>query len=306
MDKRVNVLVVGTTGMLGGKIAAALLDRGATPRLLIRPGGYAGDKAARIAALTARGATVVEADLAAGTGLEAAVADIDVIVSAVQGQKDIIIGGQSALLEAAERAGVGRFIPSDFSVDFFSLEDGSNRNLDLRRHFNRRLDSSPVAGTSVLNGAFMEMLVFGFPLLDRQTGQYVVWGDPEQTLQFTSTDDTAEFTAEVALDQNAPRKVCVAGAQVSQIALQSILERWLGVRLERHTAGDASALTAEIEREKREAPGGEGDLFPRWQALQYLHNMVSGAGFMPQLDNGRYPAVRPVSLPDFLQRIPPP
>lgn len=68
--------------------------------------------------------------------------------------------------------------------------------------------------------------------------------------------------------------------------------------------GDIAALTDEIARERADA-NGEEDLFPRWQALQYVHNMASGAGYMKPLENARYPAVNPMSLEEFLKRTPP-
>ena len=41
---------------------------------------------------------------------------------------------------AAVDAGVPRFIPSDFAIDFTKIPEGGNRNLDLRREFHRRLE----------------------------------------------------------------------------------------------------------------------------------------------------------------------
>ena len=48
----------------------------------------------------------------------------------------MIIDAQKVLLEGAIVAGVPRFIPSDYSLDFTKFIDGENRNLDLRRAFN--------------------------------------------------------------------------------------------------------------------------------------------------------------------------
>ena len=71
-------------------------------------------------------------------------------------------------------------LPSDYAIDFFKTEVGKNRNLDLRREFNEELDRSKVRGTSVLCGAFMDLIAQGRIGPDPKTGVYRVWGDPDQ------------------------------------------------------------------------------------------------------------------------------
>ena len=103
----------------------------------------------------------------------------------------MIVDGQTRLLRTAEMAGVARMIPSDYALDFFKTEEGKNRNLDLRRELDRVLDASSVCGTSVLCGAFMDLLAYGAMGPDRKTGVFRVWGDPDQPCDFTRTDDLA-------------------------------------------------------------------------------------------------------------------
>src|SRR3954452_9391813 len=92
-------LVVGGTGMLGGRIADHLMNEpGVELRLLVRPGS---PLRPAVAALVDRGAHVVEGDLGAPASLEGATAGIDVVVSAVQGGHEVIVDGQVALAEAA-------------------------------------------------------------------------------------------------------------------------------------------------------------------------------------------------------------
>lgn len=67
--------------------------------------------------------------------LTTALIGVSVVVSALQGLRDVIIDTQSNVLQAAVDAGVPRFIPSDYSVDYTALTEGENRNFDLRRVF---------------------------------------------------------------------------------------------------------------------------------------------------------------------------
>lgn len=69
------------------------------------------------------------------------------LVSALNGLEAVIVGVQTNLLQAAISAGVTRFFPSDYSIDYTKLSPGSNRNLDLRRTFSERLNNAPIAAT---------------------------------------------------------------------------------------------------------------------------------------------------------------
>jgi len=107
------VLLAGATGDLGGLIANAILDKpGVTLRALVRSGSR--DKAS---ALVKRGAEIVEIavdDPSQSEALAQAARGAFSVISALQGGPDIIIDAQVRLLEAARRAEVRRFVPSDF------------------------------------------------------------------------------------------------------------------------------------------------------------------------------------------------
>ena len=79
------------------------------------------------------------------------------VVSALSGLREVIVDSQTLLLDAALKAGVRRFIPSDYCIDFTKLPPGTNRNLDWRREFRERVDRAPLSATSILNGAFAEV-----------------------------------------------------------------------------------------------------------------------------------------------------
>ena len=73
------------------------------------------------------------------------------MVSALAGLKDVIVEAQTVLLDAATKAGVPRFIPSDYSIDFTKFPPGENRNLDLRRDFHQRLEKTSIRATTIFN-----------------------------------------------------------------------------------------------------------------------------------------------------------
>ena len=292
-----HVLVVGATGRLGSKIVRELAALGAT----IRASHRADSKPEAIATLRDAGVELVVADLHDEAALRRACEGTDVVVSAVIGLRDIILDGQTRLVRAAEAAGVMRMLPSDYAIDFFATRDGDNRNLDLRREFSRIIDASKVRATSVLGGAFMDLLVFGAMGPDPKTGVFRVWGDPDQPYDFTATDDLAKYVAAVAVDTTSPRVVRVAGDTKSPREIAAIVEdvRRMPVTIER--TGSLADLDAKIA-ELRAADEAATEMFPRYQQLQYTRDMASGRGKLAPLDNARFPSIHPMGIAELLRQ----
>ena len=64
---------------------------------------------------------IAEADFASVSDLTTACRGASCVLSALSGLEDVIIGAQSRLPDAAIAAGVPRFIPSDYCIDFTKL-----------------------------------------------------------------------------------------------------------------------------------------------------------------------------------------
>jgi uncharacterized protein YbjT (DUF2867 family) len=289
-----SILVIGATGSLGSKIIRELRALGAAVRATHRVTA----KPEAIEALRAADVETVVADLGDAKSLEHACRGMKVIVSAVQGMRDVIVDGQTAVLRAAERGGVERMIPSDYALDFFKTSDGGNRNLDLRREFNRAFDGSNVRPTSVLCGAFMDLIAYGAIGPDK-SGVYRVWGDPDQPYDFTHTDDVAKYVAAAALDDGAPRMLRVAADTKSARELAAIFQEVRGTPVTLEVAGSLADLDGQIAA-LRAAGEEPHNPFPVWQRLQYTRDMASGLGRLAPLDNARYPAIVPKTVRQLL------
>ncbi|HEX6039198.1 NmrA family NAD(P)-binding protein [Longimicrobium sp.] len=289
------VVLAGATGDLGGRIARALLARGATVRALARPGA-APDTVARLRGF---GAEVATADYGDAAALRRACAGAACVVSALSGLREVIVDAQTRLLEAAVGAGVPRFIPSDFAIDFTKLPPGSNRNLDLRREFKQRLDGAPIAATSILCGAFMDMLTGVAPFILFKRRRVLVWQNADQRMDFTTKDDTAAFTAAAALDPSTPRILRIAGDTLSANDLAALMTDVSGQRYRLLRAGRLGLLRVLIRIARTVAPQ-PGEVYPPWQGMQYMHDMFSGRGELHPLDNGRYPELRWTTARDVL------
>ena len=205
------IALAGASGDLGGRIARALVGRGADTRALVRP-DTGSDERSRLEQL---GLRLVDAEPMDRDSVAAACEGAACVVSALNGVRDVMIGRQSVLLDGAVQAGVPRFIPSDYSADFTRTRPGDNRNFDLRREFMEIVDRAPISATSILNGAFMDMLGREMPIIQPGIHRVLYWHDADQLLDFTTKDDTAAYVAAVALDDTAPRILRVAGDVLS-------------------------------------------------------------------------------------------
>lgn len=277
------ILVAGATGSLGGKICLELHKKGALVRAVIRPGS----DPEKTKALKEAGIEIMTADFSNPSRLEAACSDVNCVVSALAGLRETIVEAQGQLLDAAVKAGVPRFIPSDFCTDYTQLPEGCNRNFDLRKTFTGLAEKSPIRLTSVFNGAFSYVLRFGIPLLDTKARQIAYYdGKAAWKIDFTSLEDTAAFTAEAALDDAAPRYLRIAGFRVSPEDLAGLSEKIYGTPFQLQNQGSLEQFMETIQKVRQSHPEGEQELYPAWQQMQYLYSMF--AAHHHELDNNRY------------------
>ena len=288
------IALAGGGGDLGFRIAEALKDAGADLRALIRPDASAKERAK----LEGIGAKLVAADPNDRDAMTEAVRGAACVVSALNGLREVIVDRQGVLLDAAVAAGTPRFIPSDYCADFTKTRPGDNRNFDLRREFMARADAAPIRVTSIFNGAFMDMLGADMPIIQPGIHRVIHWGDAGQPLDFTTKDDVAAYTAAAALDPDSPRLLRVAGDTLTPRDLAAAMTRVTGDRYKTLRAGGIGVLSAMIRLAK---PFGPKDaVFPPYQGMQYLRDMMSGRAKLTPLDNDRYPGLRWTKVADLL------
>jgi nucleoside-diphosphate-sugar epimerase len=293
------IILAGGTGDLGQRIAKALLLKGAEVRILTRMSGSS-DK---LGSLIKSGAKAVRVDYRNSTDLSKACDGGTCVISALSGLRGVIVETQKQLLDAAVKAKISRFIPSDYSIDFTKLPTGTNRNLDLRREFHSYLEKAPISATSILNGAFMDMLTGQAPFILFKLNRVLYYGNADQLLDFTTKDDAANFAAEAALDPRTPRYLRIAGDQISARQLAEVVGRIKGRKYRLLHGGGLGMLNVMIKMAKAFSPETD-DIYPAWQGMQYMHNMYSGVPKLEPIDNNRYPHLKWTRVKDFLSEPP--
>ena len=289
------IIVAGGTGNLGGRIIKALLKKEVEVRVLVR----SGSNKEKIAELEQLGAKIFTVDMNSEQEIAEVCKGATCVVSALAGLEDVIIETQKILLNAAIAAGVPRFIPSDYSLDFTRFKDGENRNLDLRRQFHHYLDSTSIAATSIFNFTFMDMLTNEIPMIIFRKRWVLYWGNADHKISFTTIDDTANYTANVAVDSSSPRYLRITGDQISHKEIRETLNNVSGEKFRLVRTGGLGLLSTLTKITRLFSPSKD-ELYPAWQGMQYMRNMMDKRADLQTTDNDRYPNMKWTKVRDLL------
>ncbi len=291
------ILVAGATGNLGLRITKALCNNNAQVRAIVRPSS----EAAKITTLENLGVQIYKVDDWTVEEIKVACEGVSCVVSVLAGLREVVIDAQKVLLDAAIAAGVPRFIPSDYSLDFTNFSPGENRNLDLRREFHKYLDQTSIASTSIFNGAFADLLVEQMPFILTKKKMVIYWGNKDRRWAFTTMDNTAEYTAKVALDPSTPRYLRIAGDQISPRKAREIACNVYGKKFTLLRLGSKGLLGFIIKIARFFNPA-KNELYPAWQGMQYMHNMIDERSKIEKLDNKRYPEIKWTTVKQVLEQ----
>ncbi len=289
------IVVAGATGNLGGKIIKALLAKDVEVRAIVR----LETDIKKVKDLEQKGVQVFQVDTSNKSEISKHCIGAHCIVSALAGLKETVIDTQKIFLDAAVQANVQRFIPSDYSSDFTNLKEGQNRNLDFRRKFHEYLDKNSIKATTIFNGPFMDLLTTDMPLILLKQKWILCWGNANQILEFTTTDNVAEFTAAAAVDDNTPRYLRIAGDKLSCNDFVKLLTELTRKQYKLFRPGGISLLNFLIKVTRFFSPS-ENELYPAWQGMQYMRDIMEGRIIFQKYDNDRYSHIKWTSVKEFL------
>ncbi|HSD81872.1 MAG TPA: NmrA family NAD(P)-binding protein [Solirubrobacteraceae bacterium] len=196
------LLLCGATGELGGRVARRLADHGAPLRLLVR-------RAPDAAFVEELGADIATGDLRDARSLDRAVRGVATVVTTVTAMgralsgvpssvRDVDGRGTLALVDAAERAGVERFV----FVSYAGLSDAAARRHPLaaaKRAVERRLAASRLREVIVRPDAFQEVWLGPLAQFDWRRGRVIVLGRGDARARYVAVDDVAAAVAAVAV-----------------------------------------------------------------------------------------------------------
>ncbi|QNE18582.1 NAD(P)H-binding protein [Kribbella qitaiheensis] len=225
------LLVVGGTGDLGGRVVRLLRDQGNEVRCLVREGSDDSE-------LRRLGVQVTSGDLtepgslaAACQGIATIVATATVIARRLAGAKKPSIKeadevGMASLVDAAEAAGVRRFV----YISFPGVEDASGSPLELAKlAIEKRLERSTLQRVVVRADAFQEIHLAPLGRFDLAAGKVAVIGKGNSRRRWISTADVAALLAAVAVEPDPPTLIEVGGPEaISRNEAVAIAEALIG------------------------------------------------------------------------------
>jgi uncharacterized protein YbjT (DUF2867 family) len=230
------ILVVGGTGELGARVVRALREREVDVRCLVRPGSDA-------SGLQRLGAVAVEGDLTDEQSLASACAGVDAVVTTatvigrqLAGRRspsmdEVDRAGTLGLVDAAERAGVERFV----YVSYAGVDAGIGFPLERAKlAVEHRLASSSMTVCVVRPDAFQEIHLAPLGRFDVAAGKVAVFGRGDCPHRWVATDDVARLVAALTVEPDPPNVVEVGGPEaLTRNEAIAVAERATGRRVKR-------------------------------------------------------------------------
>ncbi|CAN6338114.1 unnamed protein product [Urochloa humidicola] len=309
MEKR-RVLIVGGTGYIGRRIVRASLAQGHPTLVLMRPEiGLDVDKLQMLLSFKAQGAGLVEASLDDHAALVAAVAQADVVISAMSGVhfRSHNLQLQHKLVEAIKEAdNVKHFIPSEFGMDpsrmSSSLEPG-RVTFDEKMEIRKAIEEANIPHTYISANCFAayfcpNLCQMGTLLPPKY--KVHVYGDGNVKVIFVEEDDIATYTIKSIDDPRTLNKTIYLRPQENILSQNDVIGKW-------------EKLSGKV-LEKIHLPADEfldsmkgTDLANQVGVTHYYHIFYAGCLTNFEIEDGAeatllYPEVQYTRMGDYMKR----
>jgi uncharacterized protein YbjT (DUF2867 family) len=233
-ENLMSILVAGATGFVGGAIVQRLRQKGLPVAALVR-GGEAHPAAEKIRGV---GAEIVEGDLTDAGACVRACQGRDVVIStatsmptgASDGLRRVDHEGSLALIDAAVRNGVKRFVYLSFSGN---IRQASPLETAKRASENQLL-ASEMTAVILRPSYFMEVWLSPALGFDPPGGSVRIYGSGEGRVSYVSGNDVADFAAAAAVRNYTEKNTIleIGGPEpLSQLAAVRVFEEALGKAL---------------------------------------------------------------------------
>lgn len=188
-------LVAGATGIVGKQIALKLRHEGRRVRAMVR-GGRSRPEAGE---LIGAGMEIVDADVTQPDTLDAACSKVENVISTItsmphgknDGLRRIDREGALALIDAAEKAGVKKFIYTSYSGNIRADSPLETAKRDCENC----LQSSRMEGIILRPSYFMEAWLTPMLGFDPEHAKAQIYGTGEAPVSYISASDVASFAA---------------------------------------------------------------------------------------------------------------
>jgi NADH dehydrogenase len=267
-------LVVGATGFVGGRVARILRERGTSVRALVR-GGASHPKSGE---LRAAGIEIADGDVTRPESLAPACRGIDVVVSTVtsmptgadDGLRRVDHDGALALIDAAERAGVQKFVYISYSGNI----DQPSPLATAKRGCEERLRASAMQAVILRPSYFAEIWLSPALGFDARNGKARIFGSGDAKVSYVSAVDVAAFAVAAAAGKQAAKTTVLELGGPDALSLRQVIATF-----EKAMGRAFSVETVPIEALQAQL-GATDPLQATFAALTYAYakgDMIEGA-----------------------------
>jgi uncharacterized protein YbjT (DUF2867 family) len=234
------ILLAGPTGNLGPHLAKEMIAEGMEVFALVRPQTI--ENTGKVGPLKAMGVHLVPGDLNDPASLDSACQGMDAVVSALGGGQ---LMQQTDLLNAAVKAGVKRFIPSEFGVDPYASGPGVCDLFDAKATIQQKVKESGIDYTMIYTNCFLEFWGSGLGQIanNPSSGEVMVYGDGNVPASMVALPDIARFTTAMITDPSmANKEVRITANVMTQEELISLWEKLTGSTIRRNHVPEKALL----------------------------------------------------------------
>lgn len=154
MSKK-HIAVIGATGQIGSPLTRGLLKNGHAVTIITRKRSLGNES--RLSGYEDLGAKVVVCSrMQEVDAVASAIKGCDTLVAAVPGTKAIIQELEPVWLKAAAKAGLQRFVPTEFGTHTRAIDMGDGELFDHKKRFHELLFESGIGWTLYYNGGIFD------------------------------------------------------------------------------------------------------------------------------------------------------
>lgn len=120
-------------------------------------------------------------------------------------------------------------------------------------------------------------------------------------MEFTTTNNVAEVTAEAAMDEYTPIYLRVAGDRLSCNDFVQLMTELTSNKYKIFKPGGIGLFNFVIRLTRFFSPS-KNELYPAWQGMQYMRDMMEVRIIFQKHDNDRYLDINWTSVKEFLKK----
>eukprot|EP01029_Cantina_marsupialis_P029732 TRINITY_DN782092_c0_g1_i1.p1 TRINITY_DN782092_c0_g1~~TRINITY_DN782092_c0_g1_i1.p1 ORF type:complete len:308 (-),score=76.87 TRINITY_DN782092_c0_g1_i1:160-1083(-) len=149
------IAVIGASGQIGTAVTEGLLFL--KHKVVVLTRSLSGKNAEKFKEFEEKGATLVEVkDMLDIDEMAGFLEGIETLISATPGSKSIVTEFEPIWLEAALKAGVKRFVPTEFGVHTKNIELGAGIVFDNKKTLHKKIFDSGIGWTFFYNGGIFD------------------------------------------------------------------------------------------------------------------------------------------------------